>query len=67
MNDEYTYQVSVTVEIRRVGPSGQWTNDTMRFENKSDLGSLNFAQIADLLMRFNDINQNAVESIKAQK
>jgi len=66
MNNEVeeTYVVDVSVAIRKVGAGGYNMNDRMEFRNSSTLGSLNLAQIAGLLMRFQELNDQAVKEVQ---
>ena len=63
-NEPDVYQVEVNVQIRRVSPSGYHYNDRMEFRNVSDLGPLNFRQIADLLLKFQELSDDVVRTTK---
>ena len=68
MNDEPdTYEVTVNVQIRRVGPHGYRYADNMEFRSTADIGALNFRGIADLLLRFQELTENAIETIQFTK
>lgn len=64
-NEKYTYRVEVRVAIQKVTPTGSWMNDRLSFEDTTDLGSLNFAQISELLMRFHHLSETAVSELNA--
>jgi len=59
------YKVDVRVSIQKVTEHGSYTNDRLSFEDSTDLGSLNFEQIAGLLMRFHDLSQTATAELVA--
>lgn len=54
-----TYRAEVRVALQKVDPTGRWTTDRLSFEDVTDLGTLDFQQIAELLMRFHNLSQTA--------
>lgn len=64
-NQKYTYRAEVRVAIQKVSPQGSYTSDRLTFEDTTELGALNFAQISDLLMRFHHLSETAVAELNA--
>lgn len=58
-----TYRVEVRVALQRIEPNGSWSSDRLSFEDTTELGSLNFHQIAELLQRFHDLSQSAASEL----
>lgn len=58
MQQGQQFQLEVRVEVREVGPHGEWRgNNQLSVNHSMTLGTLNFLELAGILGRFHELGE----------